>query len=78
MGQIGSNLRLLEAKKRPSSISIPQVGTHIIAEIAGMIHSRLKKHLVPATLPPVAAYVALPHKVAIAFPWSPTHRHESR
>jgi hypothetical protein len=60
MDKIASYLRLLEAKNGLSSISICQVGTCDLANIAGMVHSKLEKLLVPATLPLVTASVALP------------------
>src|SRR5579863_4729014 len=60
MDQIASNLRLLEAKNGLSSISICQVGTCDLANIAGMVHSKLEKLLVPATLPLMTASVAIP------------------
>ena len=59
MDQIASYLKLLEAKNGLSSISIWQVGTRLLANIAGGVHSKSKKLLVPATLPLVTAYVAL-------------------
>jgi hypothetical protein len=60
MGQVASKSRLLKAKNGLSSISIWQVGTRSLKKFAGMIHSKLKKLLVPATLPLVTASVALP------------------
>jgi hypothetical protein len=66
MDQIASNLRLLEAKNGLSSISICQVGTCDLANIAGMVHSKLEKLLVPATLPLMTASVALPQFVPLS------------
>ena len=43
MGQIASDLRLLEAKNGLSSISIWQVGTRSLANIAGIMHSSFVK-----------------------------------
>ena len=61
MGQNASNLRLLDAKNRLSSISIRQVGTRYLANIAGRVHSKSEKLFVPATLPLMTASVAIPH-----------------
>src|SRR5215813_14271615 len=60
IGQIASNLRLPDAKNGLSSISIWQVGTRSLANIAGRVHSELEKFLVPATLPLMTASVVIP------------------
>ena len=67
MGQIASNSRLLDTKKGPSSISIQQVGTRTLKSFARIMHSKSEKFLVPATLPLVTAYVALPLSGAMHF-----------
>jgi hypothetical protein len=59
MDQIASDLRLLDAKTGLSSISIRQVGTHFLANIAGRVHSKPEKLLVPATLPLVYDFRSL-------------------
>ncbi|SRR6266550_5858077 len=47
-------------RKGSSSISIGEVGTHSLANIAGRVYSKSQKLLVPATLRLVTPYVALP------------------
>jgi hypothetical protein len=60
MGHIASKLGRLDAKTGLSSISIRQVGTRFLANIAGRMHSKSEKLLVPATLPLMTASVAIP------------------
>ena len=61
MGQIASKFGLPDAKTGLSSVSIRQVGTRFLANNAGRVHSKSEKLLVPATLPLMTAYVAIPH-----------------